>query len=183
MLPRRKKKVRVFSWSLNIETGSVWTNTTFNGRLSGRKFVENTLHAVAAGTDPEADLPVVIGETIDHPLMTYALAAGIVAIFAVQLIWGDFTGFLSPTPESLVAFGGVFRPAIVENGQWYRLFSAAFLHGGLLHAGFIIGYLLLRNWPKDKKVPRFERVARIIGVVGSILICVSLAQALRISFS
>ncbi len=41
---------------------------------------------------------------------------------------GDF----APTGNSLIAFGGKYFPAI-QAGQWWRLITAGFLHGGILH--------------------------------------------------
>jgi rhomboid protease GluP len=36
-------------------------------------------------------------------------------------------------PQTLVIFGAKYAPAIVRYGQWWRLLTAGFLHGGLLH--------------------------------------------------
>ncbi len=39
----------------------------------------------------------------------------------------------------LVAFGGKYGPYILREGQWWRLITAGFLHGGLLH-------ILMNSW-------------------------------------
>jgi rhomboid protease GluP len=39
----------------------------------------------------------------------------------------------------LLAFGGKYGPAISGEGQWWRLITAGFLHGGLLH-------ILMNSW-------------------------------------
>jgi rhomboid protease GluP len=39
----------------------------------------------------------------------------------------------------LLAFGGKYGPAISGQGQWWRLITAGFLHGGLLH-------ILMNSW-------------------------------------
>src|ERR1051326_2052819 len=36
---------------------------------------------------------------------------------------------------TLLAFGGKYSPAILRLGQWWRLVTAGFLHGGLIHIG------------------------------------------------
>src|SRR5580704_14481280 len=41
--------------------------------------------------------------------------------------------------QVLVWFGAKYRPAIVQGGQWWRLITAGFLHGGLLH-------ILMNSW-------------------------------------
>jgi rhomboid protease GluP len=41
-------------------------------------------------------------------------------------------------PYTLVAFGAMYSPAIAA-GQWWRLITAGFLHGGLLH-------ILMNSW-------------------------------------
>ncbi len=35
--------------------------------------------------------------------------------------------------RTLFAFGAKFSPAILQDGQWWRLVTAGFLHGGILH--------------------------------------------------
>jgi len=44
-------------------------------------------------------------------------------------------GFLSPDPRILIAFGAKYRAYILGGGEWWRLVTAGFLHGGLLHIG------------------------------------------------
>jgi rhomboid protease GluP len=48
---------------------------------------------------------------------------------------GDGGGFMSIDQRTLYAFGAKFRPAIFGQGEWWRLVTAGFLHGGLLHIG------------------------------------------------
>ncbi|HTQ56363.1 MAG TPA: rhomboid family intramembrane serine protease [Bryobacteraceae bacterium] len=44
-------------------------------------------------------------------------------------------GFMSIDGQTLLEFGAKFRLAILGYGQWWRLVTAGFLHGGLLHIG------------------------------------------------
>lgn len=39
-------------------------------------------------------------------------------------------------PQTLLKLGGSYPPLIFEGHQWYRLVTAMFLHGGLIHIGF-----------------------------------------------
>jgi len=41
--------------------------------------------------------------------------------------------------QTLLDFGAKYRPAIVQGGEWWRLITAGFLHGGLLH-------ILMNSW-------------------------------------
>ncbi len=149
-IPGLKQKVGVTAWSLNLSNGTVWTNTRFNGLLAGRRFLEQTLAAVATGANPAVERMVPIGTDIRYPVLTYGLVGLMGVIFILQLVLGDFEGFLSPTVPSLIALGGLFQPLIRE-GEWYRLFMAAFLHGGLLHIvlnglALFLGGMLLESW-------------------------------------
>lgn len=47
-------------------------------------------------------------------------------------------GGLDLDPQTLFDFGAKYRPAI-QAGQWWRLITAGFLHGGLLH-------ILMNSW-------------------------------------
>ena len=150
-IPGFKQKVAVSAWSLNLSTGTVWTNTRFNGLLAGRKFLEKTLTALLSGTGPALNRKSPIGADIRYPVLTYGLVGLMIVMFVIELVLGDFEGVLSPTVESLVAFGGLFRPSVMEDGEWYRLFTAAFLHGGLFHIvlngiALFMGGLLLESW-------------------------------------
>ena len=68
------------------------------------------------------------------PWLTCAILAALIGVFAAELVYGigDWTKALQPTIATLVAFGGLSRPLVVQAGEWYRLFSAPLLHGGRL---------------------------------------------------
>lgn len=46
---------------------------------------------------------------------------------------GQGGGIMAVDGQTLVAFGAKFRTAMFGYGQWWRLVTAGFLHGGLLH--------------------------------------------------
>jgi rhomboid protease GluP len=62
-----------------------------------------------------------------RPLATWALAATIAVVFALQMLWGATEG--GPT---LVRMGALV-PGLIRDGEWWRLVSCTFLHGGYLH--------------------------------------------------
>jgi rhomboid protease GluP len=42
---------------------------------------------------------------------------------------------MDPSGDALIAFGAKYGYAIIYGGQWWRLITAGFLHGGILHIG------------------------------------------------
>ena len=59
------------------------------------------------------------------------------------------TGLPEPDPEKLAAYGSM-RAIDVGNGEWWRLFTSSFLHGGLLH-------LAMNSWALIQLGPAVER--------------------------
>lgn len=67
---------------------------------------------------------------------TKVLLVAISAMFVVEIVMGGPGSLLQgPDGQTLFDLGAMFPPA-VANGQYWRLFSAMFLHAGLLHIGF-----------------------------------------------
>jgi len=77
------------------------------------------------------------------PVTTALIALNIVAFFFQGMIVGD-------PPETLQRLGRLWGPAFAD-GEWWRIVTSGFLHGGLLHIGFnmyalwIFGPLLERG--------------------------------------
>ncbi|MEF0939373.1 rhomboid family intramembrane serine protease [Rhizobium sp. BR 362] len=75
--------------------------------------------------------------TRGQPLFTYALIAILASVYAAELAFGvDAPDKGSPTIQTLLVFGGTFRNSILVYGQWWRLFTAPFLHANPLHLAF-----------------------------------------------
>ncbi|MBX5225659.1 rhomboid family intramembrane serine protease [Rhizobium sp. NLR9b] len=69
-----------------------------------------------------------------YPVFTYVLLAVLVAVYAGELAFGvEVSKAGSPSIRTLLVLGGTFRPSIVEGGEWWRLFTAPFMHGGIVH--------------------------------------------------
>jgi rhomboid protease GluP len=72
----------------------------------------------------------------DDRFWTMVLLLINVGLYAATLLQtsralGSFS--MDPSGESLVDFGGLFGPLVVGRGQWWRLITAGFLHGGIFH--------------------------------------------------
>ena len=65
-----------------------------------------------------------------RPLITPILIAINVAVFAAMLASGF--SFTNPKAESFLRWGADFGP-LTTRGQWWRLITAAFVHGSFLH--------------------------------------------------
>ncbi|UCZ54555.1 rhomboid family intramembrane serine protease [Bacillus shivajii] len=61
------------------------------------------------------------------PIFTYIILGCILAVYTVVEQFGSTTN-----PETLITFGAKFNPLILE-GEWWRFFSAMFLHIGIFH--------------------------------------------------
>src|SRR6202050_5740376 len=68
--------------------------------------------------------------TTPRPLITPILIAINVAVFAAMLVSGF--SFTNPKAESFLGWGADFGP-LTTHGQWWRLVTAAFVHGSFLH--------------------------------------------------
>ena len=67
-------------------------------------------------------------------LVTWAVIATNVGVFLVDAALGGFTGLFS-SGGALLEAGLVYGPAVAA-GEWWRIFTSAFLHLGLLHLAF-----------------------------------------------
>lgn len=70
------------------------------------------------------------------PWVTNLMLSAIWAIFVLMLTQTGFGAILGEFSNStLIRWGSQYSPAIVR-GQWWRLGTAMFLHGGLMHIAF-----------------------------------------------
>ncbi len=89
-----------------------------------------------------------------------------ILVFLLMLFSG--VSIIHPQGNDLISWGGNLR-SLTTDGQWWRLFTSVFVHGGLMHIGynllslFLIG-IFLESYVGSK---RFMVVYLICGVVAS----------------
>jgi rhomboid protease GluP len=117
-----------------------------------------------------------------YPITT-ALVAINLTVFVGMVVTGgkliDFTG------QTTVAWGGNYGPYTL-NGEWWRLVTAGFVHGGLLHIAFNMWCLLSLGQLSERLFGKFQTliIYLLTGVGGALLsIAHSKGQILEVGAS
>ncbi|RLA69289.1 MAG: rhomboid family intramembrane serine protease [Epsilonproteobacteria bacterium] len=65
----------------------------------------------------------------------YKLTYTIIILNSIFYLWSSFLSqsFIDMDMETLVNMGALYGPYVVQEGEWWRLFTAMFLHGGMTH--------------------------------------------------
>jgi len=68
-------------------------------------------------------------------LKNYPLTFGIIAINVIVYIFSSIfsASIIDMDMKTLVEMGALYGPYVVLKGEWWRLFTAMFLHGGMTH--------------------------------------------------
>ena len=81
----------------------------------------------------------VMGGLIPHQrfvtMLILLINTGLYLAMMLRMTQQGASGFGDPDLQTLVDFGAKYAPYIIGRGEWWRLITAAFLHGGLLHIG------------------------------------------------
>ena len=142
-------KVQPSGWIVDPGTKTVWNNAGLFGRWAPPAGFIRKLF-----TSPYEPVVIPQARPVAHidpsfPYLTTAIIALLCVIFAGEVLFGigPWTGFLEPSIATLLAFGGIYRPLVMQ-GEWFRLLSGPLLHADLMHlalncvALFIAGRLL-----------------------------------------
>ncbi len=108
-----------------------------------------------------------------RPRVTMVLLAVNIAAAIVVTGWAA-----APTPSALIRAGALFRPA-VQAGEWWRAFTAMFLHGDWVHLGLNMYVLyLLGRFAEEVLGPlRFFVIYIVGGLAGWVASTLALQQA------
>eukprot|EP00744_Colponema_vietnamica_P014542 GILI01020352.1.p1 GENE.GILI01020352.1~~GILI01020352.1.p1 ORF type:complete len:286 (+),score=2.64 GILI01020352.1:75-932(+) len=73
-----------------------------------------------------------------RPYLTYFLCLTIIVVFVAMVIKGgvlpaEQNPMIGPSPSTFILFGAKDYKLIVDHGETWRLFTAMFLHGGIIH--------------------------------------------------
>ncbi len=109
-------------------------------------------------------------------LVTWAIIATDVGVFLVDAALGGFTGMaLFGSGGPLVEAGAIYGPAVAA-GEWWRIFTSAFLHLGLLHIAFNMYALWLFGPIIEQMYGHFEyAVAYLLCAAGGSVLTILLA--------
>jgi rhomboid protease GluP len=172
---RLKLKARVMLSAMIVDTtaGEVWnSDKTWVTKGVYHSFVEDLLEAPR---EADADLkrPVVVLARHSFPFLTAAILAVLFAVFAAEIVYGigPWTKMLQPTIATLVAFGGLTQPLVLQSGEWYRLLSAPFLHVDAFHLAMNAFGLVLAGRAMESLIGRawFGAVYVVGAITGSLL--------------
>ncbi len=79
------------------------------------------------------------------------LALVFIILYGMVAVEGQRSNWFNLDYRDLAVFGGNFPYALIELGQWWRLWTSVLLHGGLWHLGFNV-YALIYLVPFVKDV-------------------------------
>jgi rhomboid protease GluP len=166
-------KVVLSALIVDTASSAVWASD--KTWFSGKDYQDFIATLLGSPRESDADLtppPAVVIAPLSFPIVTAAILAVLVAIFAAEIVFGiGPSKALQPTIATLLAFGGLSRDLVLQSGEWYRLLSAPFLHLdpghlamnsiGLLLAGSRLESLIGRAW--------FAAIYVVGGLGGSLL--------------
>ncbi len=130
-------KVQPSGWIVDPSDKTVWNNSLFGSWMPPTRFIRKLMTqpretGLVAPAAPAAS--AVAHVEPGFPYLTTAIIAVLCAIFAAEIVFGvgPWTGILQPSIATLLAFGGIYRPLVMQ-GEWFRLFSGPLLHADATH--------------------------------------------------
>jgi rhomboid protease GluP len=163
-------KVQLAAFALAPSVKDIWTNAPLRGRLLAN-FFDDLMRNPKLSENELAPKPAAVVAERRPLILTYCLLAGLAAVFALEYAFqlGPAGQTGSPDIRTLVALGALDKSAVLQSGEWWRLFTAPPLHGGPAHillngvalffAGAVLENVVGRAW--------FAAVFALTGVAGT----------------
>lgn len=152
-----RAKVVITAWAFDTTAGTVTTTTRWGGLFEGRARLEQLLRSPRRPDHELAPVEPAALSPESTPWLTYTMLAVLALVFAGEHVFAvaPWHGDLAPDILTLAALGGLHH-SLVDDGQWYRLFTCAVLHGSVFHlllngfalmlGGVILERLFGRAW-------------------------------------
>ena len=125
---------------------------------------DSTVHETDEYDDHEPESYVPLPEVARRPYLTYALLVVNAAVFGLAHLAGG-----TQDPDVLLDFGAMFGPYVSE-GEYWRLFTAMFLHSGYVHLAFNVLGLFIFGQTVERAYghARFFLVYFLAGLAGGV---------------
>lgn len=101
---------------------------------------------------------------------TTLILLGIAGVFVLEIVAGGGATVMDPDLVDLIQLGGAV-PALIADGQWWRLLTSMFLHAGLIHLALNAWGLYIFGAVVEQQTygrVRFLVIYFIAGIVGSV---------------
>ena len=161
---------------LHLPTG-IKADPIFDAWVGGLPVVDRKGERLAASAAASVrDAPVIAPEAVAtgiFPYVTLAIMAVLIAVFLFELSdpIGPGDNAARATVATRLVFGALARPLVLDDGQWFRIVTAIFLHQDVAH---IVGngiVLVFAGIYLEKRIGHLWLAALFLvsGIVGSLM--------------
>jgi rhomboid protease GluP len=173
--PMLARKCRASALAVDPARGTVWSSSRRDG--TDQRFIETILHAPRQSDAEMRPFAAVELPPKAVPRLTLALMAALALIYLAELGFPvePPTAPLEPGIRTLIALGGLQYLRVVEQGEWWRMFTGPLLHANLMHIALNCVALLLAGAVLERAVGRLWLAALFVigalgGACGSLLV-------------
>jgi rhomboid protease GluP len=143
----------LIAWRLDTVAGTAWISTRAAGLIFGRYGMERLMSRA------HERLPIVT--------LSLLLVCALVFAYEVSAGVAPWSRSFAPNVSVLTSLGALERSLVAQQGEWYRVLSAAFLHVNMLHLLFNGLCLYLSGTLLERLIGHCWLLALfIVGVVG-----------------
>ncbi|MDO5136738.1 MAG: rhomboid family intramembrane serine protease [Eubacteriales bacterium] len=109
-------------------------------------------------------------EEFQNELKKVPVTAALILLNLAVFLATDFTGGSENTAH-MIQWGASYTPLILEEGEWYRLFTAMFLHFGITHLGnnMLVLFVLGQRLEPAIGKARFLAIYLLAGLGGNLI--------------